>query len=91
MWGSWTLVPKDTTPNGSPWSWLANHTLVSGYKENQMGLKNEGEIHSKLKFVVIMEIEGCLFHWAIEGCLFQRAMKVTLHQARKPLLAFSSI
>jgi hypothetical protein len=56
-----------------------------------MGLKNEGEIHSKLKFVVIMEIEGCLFHWAIEGCLFQRAMKVTLHQARKPLLAFSSI
>jgi hypothetical protein len=91
MWGSWTLVPKDITPNGSAWSWLANHTLVYGYKENQMGFKKEGEIHSKLKLVVVMEIEGCLLQWAIEGCLFQRATKVTLNQARKPLLAFSSI
>jgi hypothetical protein len=56
-----------------------------------MGFKKEGGIHSKLKLVVIMEIEGCLFQSAIEGCLFQQATKVTLHQARKPLLAFSSI
>jgi hypothetical protein len=56
-----------------------------------MGLKKEGEIHSKLKFVVIMEIEGCLFQLAIEGCLFQQATKVTLHQVKKPFFAFSSI
>jgi hypothetical protein len=45
-----------------------------------MGFKKEGEIHSKLKLVVIMEIEGCLFQWAIEGCLFQWAIEGCLFQ-----------